>query len=121
MAALMGCRIYGISNCSTIRKARAWLDQHGVAHDFHDYRSEGVDRARLERWCAERGWESLLNRRGTTFRSLSDADKQVGNASQALRLMLARPALIRRPVLEWKGRLLVGFEPGEYQGVLRAK
>ncbi len=112
--------MYGIKNCDTIKKARAWLDAHDVSYHFHDYKTAGVDRARLERWCGELGWETLLNRAGTTFRKLPDADRAVSDARKAVALMLARPSMIRRPVLDLGGRLLVGFKPELYQGALRA-
>ncbi len=107
-------QLYGIRNCDTMKKARAWLDAHGVAYDFHDYKSEGVARARLERWIGEAGWEALLNRSGTTFRKLAEADKAGLSQAKAVALMLAQPSMIRRPVLEAAGRLLVGFKPDLY-------
>jgi Spx/MgsR family transcriptional regulator len=110
--------IYGIKNCDTMKKARAWLDGHGVEYDFHDYKASGIERGRLERWCAELGWEVLLNRAGTTFRKLPDADKRALNARKAIALMIAQPSLIKRPVLEVDGRLLVGFKPEVYEGAL---
>ena len=109
--------IYGIPNCDTMKKARAWLDGHGVAYDFHDYKKAGIDRARLEAWSKKVGWETFLNRAGTTFRNLPDADKQGVNARKAIDLMLAQPSLIKRPVLDLGGgKLLVGFKPGIYEG-----
>jgi arsenate reductase len=110
--------IYGIKNCDTMKKARAWLDDHGVAYDFHDYKTAGIERSRLERWCSELGWEALLNRAGTTFRKLPDADKQVSDAGRAMALMIAQPSLIRRPVLDIEGRLLVGFKPDVYESAV---
>jgi arsenate reductase len=107
--------IYGIKNCERMKKARAWLDQHGVTYAFHDYKTEGIDRARLERWCKKVGWETLLNRSGTTFRKLPDEEKQGLDASRAMELMLAQPSMIKRPVLDLGGgKLLVGFKPEEY-------
>ena len=117
----MDVTIYGIRNCDTMKKARAWLDTRGVAYDFHDYKTAGIDRTRLARWCNEQGWEKLLNRNGATFRNLSDAEKQVGDASTAIKLMIVQPSLIKRPVLECGGRLLVGFDPAAYQVALRSK
>jgi Spx/MgsR family transcriptional regulator len=102
---------YGIPGCDTVKKARAWLDAHGIAYVFHDYKKEGADPKRLERWVAAKGWETLLNRRGTTFRQLSEADKTDIDAAKAVRLMLAQPSLIKRPVVEYPGGLLVGFDP----------
>jgi arsenate reductase len=106
--------IYGIKNCDTMKKARAWLDGHRVAYDFHDYKAEGIDRKKLEAWCKQVGWETLLNRAGTTFRKLPDADKAALNEKKAIALMLAQPSMIKRPVLEGKGALLVGFKPEVY-------
>jgi arsenate reductase len=106
--------IYGIKNCDTMKKARAWLDAHGVAYQFHDYKRDGIERTRLTQWCGEIGWEALLNRAGTTFRKLSDADKTDLNEPTAIELMLAQPSVIKRPVLDIEGRLLVGFKPEVY-------
>jgi len=106
--------LYGIRNCDTMKKAWTWLDRHGVAYDFHDYKKQGVDRAHLERWAADVGWERLLNRAGTTFKKLPDADKQGLDQAKAIVLMLAQPSMIKRPVLEADGRLLVGFRPEDY-------
>jgi arsenate reductase len=117
----MRITIYGIKNCDTIKKARRWLEARGVDYEFHDYKASGIDRARLERWCRELGWDMLLNRAGTTFRKLPDADKQVLEARKAISLMLAQPSLIKRPVLEVDGRLLVGFRSESYQDALRDK
>jgi arsenate reductase (glutaredoxin) len=106
--------IYGIKNCDTMKKARAWLDAHGVAYAFHDYKSAGIDRATLDGWAAQVGWETLLNRAGTTFRALSDEDKQGLTQKKATALMLAQPSMIKRPVLDVGGELLVGFKPESY-------
>lgn len=106
--------LYGIPNCDTVKKARVWLADHGVAHDFHDYKKAGIDRARLEGWVAEHGWETVLNRAGTTFKALPDADKADLNAAKAVDLMLAQPSMIKRPVLDLGGRTLVGFKPDRY-------
>ncbi|WP_022720699.1 ArsC family reductase [Rhodopseudomonas sp. B29] len=110
----MAITIYGIKNCDTMKKARAWLDQHGVAYAFHDYKTAGVDRAHLDRWAKEVGWETLLNRAGTTFKKLPDADKEGLTEAKAIALMLAQPSMIKRPVLEQGGKLLVGFKPEIY-------
>jgi arsenate reductase len=111
----MPITIYGIKNCDTMKKARAWLDKHGVAYDFHDYKTEGIDRERLERWEKKVGWETLLNRAGTTFRKLPDKDKDSLTEMKAIALMLAQPSMIKRPVLELdRGRLMVGFSPESY-------
>ena len=106
--------IYGIKNCDTMKKARAWLDSHGVAYSFHDYKTEGIERERLVRWAREVGWEALLNRAGTTFRKLDDADKEKLGEAKAIALMLAQPSMIKRPVLDLGDKLLVGFKPELY-------
>ena len=111
--------IYGIKNCDTMKKARAWLDSHGVTYSFHDYKSEGIDRARLAKWAKEVGWETLLNRAGTTFRKLGDADKEKLTEARAISLMLAQPSMIKRPVLDLGGKLLVGFKPEVYTEALK--
>jgi arsenate reductase len=111
--------IYGIKNCDTMKKARAWLDARGVAYAFHDYKTAGLERERLERWCRQVGWEDLLNRAGTTFRKLPEKDKQVNDAKQAMALMLAQPSIIKRPVLDLGGgKLLVGFKPEQYEAMV---
>ena len=115
----MTITLYGIKNCDTMKKARAWLAGHGVDYVFHDYKVAGIERARLERWCNEAGWEVLLNRSGTTFRKLPDAAKASLTATKAIGLMLAQPSLIKRPVLEHAGQLTVGFKPEIYQRALR--
>jgi arsenate reductase (glutaredoxin) len=106
--------IYGIKNCDTMKKARSWLDSHGVAYSFHDYKTEGIAKDQLKTWCDELGWETLLNRAGTTFRELPDADKEGLNERKAAALMLAQPSMIKRPVLDLGGKLLVGFKPEIY-------
>jgi arsenate reductase len=112
--------IYGIKNCDTMKKARAWLDKRGVRYEFHDYKSQGIERGTLESWSKEAGWETLLNRAGTTFRKLPDKDKTSLTEKQAIALMLAQPSMIRRPVLDLgRGKLLVGFRPDEYEKALR--
>jgi Spx/MgsR family transcriptional regulator len=112
--------IYGIKNCDTMKKARAWLDGRGVAYAFHDYKSEGIARAKLEAWAKEVGWEVLLNRAGTTFRKLDDRDKENLTEKKAIALMLAQPSMIKRPVLDGAGTLLVGFKPDAYAKALPA-
>jgi arsenate reductase len=106
--------LYGIPNCDTVKKARAWLDARGTAYVFHDYKKAGIDRARLEAWVAELGWEALLNRAGTTFRKLADADQANLDAARAVQLMLAAPSMIKRPVLDTGVRRIVGFRPELY-------
>jgi arsenate reductase len=111
--------IYGIKNCDTMKKARVWLDAHGVTHAFHDYEVAGIDRASLERWVEEHGWETVLNRAGTTFRALPDTEKQELDAGKAIALMLAQPSMIKRPVLDLgKGPTVVGFKPEVYEAAL---
>ena len=110
----MTITIYGIKNCDTMKKARGWLDDHGVAYEFHDYKLAGIARDRLEQWSNEVGWETLLNRAGTTFRKLPDSDKEGLDQRKALALMLAQPSMIKRPVLDLGGKLLVGFKPDIY-------
>jgi arsenate reductase (glutaredoxin) len=108
--------IYGIKNCDTMMKARAWLDKHGVEYGFHDYKTAGIDRERLEAWSKRVGWETLLNRAGTTFRKLPDKDKTGIDVKKAIALMLAQPSMIKRPVLDLgRGKLLVGFAPEAYR------
>jgi arsenate reductase len=109
--------IYGIKNCDTMKKARAALDRRGVKYDFHDYKTQGIDRARLEGWARKAGWETLLNKAGTTFRKLPDKDKDNVTEKKAIALMLAQPSMIKRPVLEAGGKLLVGFRPEEYAAI----
>jgi arsenate reductase len=112
--------IYGIKNCDTMKKARAWLDQHGVSYDFHDYKTAGIERARLEGWIRKAGWEALLNKAGTTFRKLPDKDKEGLTEKKAIALMLAQPSIIKRPVLELSsGKLLVGFKLEQYEAITR--
>jgi arsenate reductase len=111
--------LYGIRNCDTMKKAWTWLDQAGIAYAFHDYKKEGIDRERLERWADQVGWETLLNRAGTTFRKLPDADRQDLTRDKAIALMLAQPSMIKRPVLETEQGLLVGFKPDQYEGLQR--
>ena len=110
--------LYGIPNCDTVRKARVWLTRHGATHEFHDYKKAGIDRARVEGWVAEHGWETVLNRAGTTFKALPDADKTGLDAAKAVDLMLAQPSMIKRPVLDLGGRTLVGFKPDKYAAEL---
>jgi arsenate reductase len=106
--------IHGIKACDTMKKARAWLDGHGVAYAFHDYKAAGIDAETLKGWAGQVGWEVLLNRSGTTFRGLPEADKQGLDEAKAIRLMVAQPSMIKRPVLAIDGRLLVGFKPDQY-------
>ena len=106
--------VYGIPNCDTVKKARTWLDAQGVAHAFHDYKKQGADAARLAAWAEQAGWEKLLNRAGTTFRKLPEADREGLDAGKAIALMVANPSCIKRPVVEHPGGLLVGFRADEW-------
>lgn len=114
----MSATLYGIPNCDTMKKARVWLDQHGLAYVFHDYRKAGIDRASLERWVDEHGWQTVLNRAGTTFRKLPESDREDIDREKAIALMLAQPAMIKRPVLDLGDRRLVGFRPELYAAAL---
>ena len=111
-------RLYGIPNCDTVKKARVWLEQHGVTHVFHDYRKDGVDPEALGRWVDEHGWETVLNRAGTTFRKLPEEARIGLDADKAVALMLAQPSMIKRPVLDLGDRRLVGFKPEAYAAAL---
>jgi Spx/MgsR family transcriptional regulator len=118
----MPITIYGIKNCDTMKKARAWLDKHKVDYVFHDYKSAGIERERLEKWAKKVGWEALINRGGLTFKKLPDKDKEGLGEKKALALMLKQPSMIKRPVLELGGgRLLVGFAPERYDKAFAAK
>jgi Spx/MgsR family transcriptional regulator len=110
----MTATIYGIKNCDTMKRARGWLEDHRIAYDFHDYKAVGVDRSRLEQWVEEAGWETVLNRAGTTFRKLPDAVRQDLTKEKAIALMLEQPSMIKRPVLEADGKLLIGFKPEDH-------
>lgn len=110
--------IYGIKACDTMKKARVWLDEHGVDVRFHDYKVEGIDPATLQTWAAKVGWKVLLNTAGTTFRKLPDADRADLDEAKAIRLMRAQPSMIKRPVLDLGDRLLVGFKPQDYAAAL---
>ncbi|MEW5686251.1 MAG: ArsC family reductase [Pseudomonadota bacterium] len=111
----MTAKLYGIKNCDTMKKAWTWLDQNGVAYDFHDYKKVGIDRATLEGWVKRLGWEVVLNRAGTTFKKLPDADKTGLDAARAVDLMLAQPSMIKRPVLAVGDDLYVGFKPDTWE------
>jgi arsenate reductase len=115
----MPITIYGIKNCDTMKKARGWLESHRVAYEFHDYKTAGIDHERLERWSKKVGWETLINRSGLTFKKLPDKDKAGLTEKRALALMLAKPSMIKRPVLDLGGgKLLVGFKPDQYDAAL---
>lgn len=112
--------IYGIKNCDTMKKARTWLEEHDVNHEFHDYKAKGLDAAILGSWIGKVGWEVLLNKAGTTFKKLDDAQKENLDAAKAKALMLAQPSMIKRPVLDVDGKLTVGFKPETYQQIFKA-
>lgn len=114
----MALTLYGIPNCDTVKKARTWLTDAGIDYAFHDYKKAGIDEASLRRWSAEAGWEKLLNKAGTTFKKLPDADKVDVTEDKAIALMLANPSMIKRPVVEGAGALLVGFKPDVYAAAL---
>jgi len=116
-----GLCLYGIKACDTMKKARAWLDEHGLRYEFHDYKSAGIDRAHLQAWCDEHGWQVVLNRAGTTFRKLDEAQKADLDQARAIELMLAQPSMIKRPVLDLGDRTLIGFKPDHYAAELAAK
>jgi arsenate reductase len=113
--------IYGIKNCDTMKKAFVWLDKAGVAYDFHDYKKAGVSKGDLEKWCKAAGWETVLNRAGTTFKKLPESDKDGLNERKAIALMMAQPSMIKRPVLDDGKHLLIGFKPDEYEKELGGK
>jgi len=117
MAKAKTVTIYGIKNCDTMKKARDWLEAHGVAYAFHDYKTAGIERATLEDWAKTVGWETLLNRAGTTFRKLPETQKVGLTAASAIKLMVSQPSMIKRPVLAVDGKLLVGFKPESYGAV----
>lgn len=113
-------RIYGIRNCTTMKKAFAWCDAHGVDFAFHDYSKQGIDRNRLAQWCRHLGWKSLLNTRGTTWRKLTPQQQVIATQDQAVALMLEHPSLIKRPVVETDTQLLVGFDPQMFASFVKA-
>ena len=116
----MSFTLYGIKNCDTMKKARLWLDSHGVRYAFHDYKSSGIDAATLAGWAGQVGWEKLLNRAGTTFRKLPEARRADLTERKALALMVEQPSMIKRPVLDTGAGILVGFTPEAYEKSVRA-
>ena len=114
----MSITLYGIKACDTMKKARTWLDEHGLSYAFHDYKVSAIDAASLQKWCDEHGWDKVLNRAGTTFRKLDEADKQDLDQAKAIALMLAQPSMIKRPVLDLGERTLLGFKPELYAQAL---
>jgi arsenate reductase len=116
----MTCTLYGIRNCDTMKKARAWLDWRGQSYVFHDYKVAGIDPKRLKDWAGRVGWEALLNRAGTTFRKLPEADKKGLTEAKAIALMVAQPSMIKRPVLDLgEGKPVVGFNPEVYASIFK--
>ncbi len=120
----MNVTIYGIKNCDTMKKAFTWLRDHGVKHDFHDYKASGIDKVHLENWCQALGWETVLNRAGTTFRKLPDSDRENLTEKKAIALMIAQPSMIKRPILEYGpkgngGKVMAGFKPDLYAAALK--
>lgn len=116
----MSAVVYGIKNCDTMKKAFAWLDAKGVAYRFHDYKKEGADKAALQAWCKALGWETVLNRAGTTFKKLPDAQKENLTEAKAIALMLAQPSMIKRPIVDLgKGKLLAGFKPETFAAAFK--
>ena len=115
----MSITIYGIKSCDTMKKARSWLDGQRIAYHFHDYKAEGIDKAHLAAWCQELGWEKVLNRAGTTFRALPDADKANLTEAKAIALMQKLPSMIKRPILDTGKKRLAGFKPEEYAAALK--
>jgi arsenate reductase (glutaredoxin) len=114
----MTITVYGIPNCDTVKKARVWLDGQGIAYTFHDYKKAGANAAKLASWCDAKGWEVILNRAGTTFKKLPDDDKDGLDQAKAIKLMLDQPSMIKRPVVEHSGGLLVGFKEADWQAAL---
>lgn len=113
----MTVTLYGIPNCDTVKKARVWLDGKGVAYTFHDYKKQGADPVKIAGWAEQAGWEKVLNRAGTTFRNLPEADREGLDAAKAVRIAAANPSAIKRPIVEYPGGLLVGFKPAEWEAV----
>ena len=111
----MTVTLYGIPNCDTVKKARSWLDEKGVFYNFHDYKKGGAEAVKLESWCAAKGWETILNRAGTTFKKLPDDSKLALDQVKAIALMQAQPSMIKRPVMEYADGILVGFKPAEWE------
>lgn len=116
----MNITLYGIPNCDTVKKARMWLDARGIVFSFHDYKKAGADAKKLAAWCAAKGWETILNRAGTTFKKLPEADRADLDQGKAIALMLAQPSMIKRPVVEYEGGLLVGFKLPEWEAAFGA-
>ncbi len=109
--------MYAIKNCDTVAKARTWLADRGIAYDFHDYKTQGIDAAHLSQWVEELGWDKVLNRAGTTFKKLPEADRTDLDAAKAIALMVAQPSMIKRPLLDLGDRRVLGFKPELYEGL----
>ena len=109
--------LYGISNCDSVKKARAWLQNHDIEYRFHDFRKDGLNQAKLKSWMSNIEWETLLNKRGTTWRQLDETNKESINKSRAIKLMVEQPTLIKRPVMEFQQSVFVGFKPDTYQSI----
>ena len=109
--------LYGIKNCDTVKKARRWLEEHGVDYQFHDFRQDGLDKNQIAGWVATLGWETVVNKRSTTWRNLSDKEKEITSNTQAVKLLEANPTLIKRPVAENNKTLLIGFKEAEYKNI----
>lgn len=108
-------KLYGIKNCDTVKKSRRWLEDHGIEYQFHDFRQDGLDKKQLSGWVEQLGWEAVVNKRSTTWRNLSDKDKEITTNAQAVKLLAANPTLIKRPVLEKNKILLIGFKEADYK------
>ncbi len=113
----MSITLYGIPNCDTVKKARTWLEAHGLDYHFHDYKKAGIDAGRLGVWCEAKGWELILNRAGSTFKKLTDAEKSDLTQAKAIALMCSQPSMIKRPIVEFAGGILVGFKPDAWTEV----
>ena len=109
--------LYGIKNCDTVKKARRWLEDHGIEYQFHDFRQDGLDKKQLSVWVEQLGWEAVVNKRSTTWRNLSDKDKGLTTNTQAVKLLSANPTLIKRPIVEKNKTLFVGFKEAEFQKI----
>lgn len=115
-------KLYGIPNCDTVKKARAWLAEHGIEYEFHDYKKHGVDAALLQKWMTKAGWENVVNRKGLTWRKLTDAEKaKIKDDKSAIKFLVEKPSAIKRPAFEHKGKLILGFDSAEYEETLGGK
>lgn len=113
-------KVYGIKNCDTVKKALKWLDEHNISYEFHDFKKLGVSREKLEEWSGELGWEPLLNKRGTTWKKLDpQSQSKIQNKDEAFGLMQEKTSVIKRPVIEGRAKLILGFDEAVYQDLLR--